>query len=72
MRVPGIGEEFSDLLEKAGVDTIKELAYRNPENLYDKLIEVNEEKSLVRRPPSQTEVTSWVQAAKELDPLITY
>jgi PAS domain S-box-containing protein len=72
MRVPGIGEEFSDLLEKAGVDTIKELAYRNPENLYDKLIEVNEEKSLVRRPPSQTEVTSWVQSAKELDPLITY
>jgi PAS domain S-box-containing protein len=72
MRVPGIGEEFSDLLEKAGVDTVKELAYRNPENLYDKLIEVNEEKSLVRRPPSQTEVTSWVQAAKELDPLITY
>lgn len=72
IRVSGIGEEYSDLLEKAGVDTVKELAYRNPENLYEKLIEVNDEKNLVRRPPSQTEVTHWVQAAKELDPLITY
>lgn len=72
MRVPGIGEEFSDLLEKAGVDTVKELAYRNPENLHKKVNEVNDEKSLVRRPPSLSEVTRWVQAAKELDPLITY
>ncbi len=72
MRVPGIGEEFSDLLEKSGVDTVKELAYRNPENLHKKMNEVNDEKNLVRRTPSLGEVTRWVEAAKDLDPLITY
>ena len=72
MRVPGIGEEYSDLLENAGVDTVKELAHRNPENLHQKLNEVNDEKNLVRRTPNLAEVTRWVQAAKELDPLITY
>jgi PAS domain S-box-containing protein len=72
MRVPGIGEEYSDLLENAGVDTVKELAHRNPENLHQKLNEVNDEKNLVRRTPNLAEVTRWVEAAKELDPLITY
>lgn len=72
MRVPGIGEEYSDLLEAAGVDTVKELRTRNPENLYQTLLEVNEEKSLVRRAPHQSEVEAWVQAAQDIDPLLTY
>jgi PAS domain S-box-containing protein len=72
MRVPGVGEEFSDLLEAAGVDTVKELRRRNPENLFTALHEVNEEKNLVRRTPSQAEVNAWVEAAKALDPILTY
>jgi len=72
MRVPGIGEEFSDLLEAAGVDTVKELRNRNPENLYQALAEKNEEKSLVRRAPFLSEVQAWVQAAKEIEPRMTY
>ena len=71
-RVKGIGEEYSDLLEEAGVDTVPELAQRNPENLHQKLLEVNEEKELVRRPPSQQEVSRWVEQAKELPRAIEY
>jgi predicted flap endonuclease-1-like 5' DNA nuclease len=48
-RIKGIGEEYSDLLEEAGVDTVPELAQRKPENLLLKLVEINEEKNLVRR-----------------------
>ncbi|OGO41882.1 MAG: ferredoxin [Chloroflexi bacterium RBG_16_58_14] len=72
MRVPGVGEEFSDLLEATGVDTVKELRNRNPENLYRAMLEKNEEKSLVRRTPFLTEVQAWVQAAKEIEPRMTY
>lgn len=72
MRVPGVGEEYSDLLEQAGVDTVKELRNRNPENLYQKLLEINEEKNLVRRAPHQSEVEAWIQAAKELETRISY
>jgi predicted flap endonuclease-1-like 5' DNA nuclease len=48
MRVRGVGEEYSDLLEKAGVDTVIEMAQRNPDHLYKKLLQVNAEKRLVR------------------------
>ena len=72
MRVKGIGEEYSDLLEEAGVDTVKELRNRKPENLYKAMLETNEKKKLVRRPPSLSEVESWVSQAKELPPVVTY
>jgi predicted flap endonuclease-1-like 5' DNA nuclease len=72
MRVRGVGEEYSDLLEAAGVDTVKELRNRNPDNLYAALLAVNDEKHLVRRPPSKNEVASWVKFAKTLKPLLTY
>ena len=55
-RIKGIGEEYSDLLEAAGVDTVVELAQRNPDNLYDTLVSVNEAKKLVRRLPSREQV----------------
>lgn len=71
-RIKGIGEEYSDLLEAAGVDTVPELAQRNPDNLYAKLREVNAEKKLVRRVPGRDEVGRWVAEAKQLERVITY
>ncbi len=71
-RIKGVGEEYSDLLEEAGVDTVVELATRNPENLYQKILEVNEVKKLVRRPPSLKMVSSWVEQAKQLPREISY
>ncbi|MGC9357179.1 MAG: DUF4332 domain-containing protein [Anaerolineae bacterium] len=71
-RVKGIGEEYADLLEIAGVDTVPELAQRNPQNLFEKLKEINAEKNLVRRLPPQANVESWVAQAKELPRKITY
>ncbi len=72
MRVRGVGSEYSDLLEEAGVDTVKELRNRRPDNLYQALVETNEKKKLVRRVPSQKEVISWVEHAKTLPPVVTH
>jgi predicted flap endonuclease-1-like 5' DNA nuclease len=71
-RINGVGEEYSDLLEAAGVDTVPELAQRNPQNLHEKLVEVNWQKELVRRLPSAGQVADWVQQAKALPRVITY
>jgi predicted flap endonuclease-1-like 5' DNA nuclease len=71
-RIRGIGEEYSDLLEAAGVDTVPELAQRNPESLHQKMLAVNEEKRLVRRPPTQAQVQNWVKQAKALPRVIKY
>lgn len=72
MRISGVGEEYSELLEAAGVDTVKELRNRNAENLAVKMAEVNEEKKLTRAVPSASQVEKWVEQAKTLDPKITY
>ena len=72
MRVPGIGEQYSELLEAAGVDTVKELRNRNPRNLQLAMQTVNQEKKLVRRAPYLSEVEAWVQAAKELEGILEY
>jgi predicted flap endonuclease-1-like 5' DNA nuclease len=72
MRVRGVGEEYSDLLEKAGVDTVIELAQRNANNLYQKLRQVNAEKRLVRRLPTRGMVTRWVAQAKVLPRVVSY
>lgn len=71
-RIKGIGEEYSDLLEEAGVDTVVELANRNPENLYAKLVETNSIKKLVRQLPSQSQVSDWVAQAKALPRVVKY
>ena len=71
-RVKGVGEEYADLLELAGVDTVPELAQRNPQNLHQKMIEINDERQLVRRSPSLSAVQGWVAFAKELGRVITY
>jgi predicted flap endonuclease-1-like 5' DNA nuclease len=72
MRVRGVGEEYSDLLEKAGVDTALELAQRNPDNLHDKLLAINAEKQLVRREPTRGMVARWVEHAKTLERVVLY
>ena len=71
-RIKGVGEEYSDLLEVAGVDTVPELAQRNPENLYQKLVTANEEKKRVRKLPTQAQVGDWVEQAKKLPRVLTY
>ncbi len=71
-RLKGIGSEYADLLEAAGVDTVVELAQRNPVNLHNKMVATNEEKKLVRQMPSETQVEGWVNEAKTLDRVITY
>lgn len=72
IRVKGIGEEYSDLLEAAGVDTVKELKTRKPAVLHAKLVEVNTQKRLVRRLPTEAMVASWVAAAAKLPAVVTY
>jgi predicted flap endonuclease-1-like 5' DNA nuclease len=72
MRISGVGSEYSELLEAAGVDTVKELRNRNAANLAAKMAEVNEEKKLTRTVPSEKVVIGWVEQAKTLDPLITH
>ena len=71
-RIKGVGEEYSDLLEAAGVDTVVELATRNAANLTKKMVEVNEAKKLVRSLPSEDSVTKWVAEAKTLDRAVHY
>lgn len=71
-RIRGIGEVFSDLLEKAGVDTVKELAIRVPENLHAKLIQINNDMQLSGRKPTHDDVKLWVTQAKELPKILEY
>jgi predicted flap endonuclease-1-like 5' DNA nuclease len=72
MRIKGVGSEYSDLLESAGVDTVKELATRRADNLTEKMAEVNATSRLVRRVPTLSEVESWIAEAKTLPPALTY
>ena len=71
-RVKGVGEQFSDLLEEAGVDTVVELVQRNPESLYTKIVQVNGEKNLVNRVPHLSEVQSWVEQARTMPRKVEY
>lgn len=70
-RIKGIGTVYSDLLEQAGVDTVAELAHRNPDNLYEKLVETAGE-HFVQRLPRRQDVADWVAQAKQLDRAIYY
>jgi hypothetical protein len=72
MRVKGVGSEFSDLLEAAGVDSCLELSHRVPANLHKKLEEVNSARKLVRRLPTEHEVTNWVSAAKSMPKVVEH
>jgi len=72
MRISGVGEEYSELLEAAGVDTVKELKMRRADNLAAKMEEVNGTKKLVRQAPSESQVAKWVEQAKTLEPMISH
>lgn len=71
-RIKGIGQEYSELLEAAGVDTVAELAQRNADNLAQKVNEVNESKKLTRKTPSTAEIADWISQAKELPRVLEY
>ena len=71
-RINGVASQYAELLENAGVDTVKELKHRNAENLAQKMAEVNADKNLVRRPPSVTVVQDWITQAGSLPPKVTY
>jgi predicted flap endonuclease-1-like 5' DNA nuclease len=71
-RVKGVGEEYADLLEATGVDTVPELAQRHPDNLYQQMVEKNQTHKRVRRLPPQGQVKNWVEQAKRLPRKVTY
>ena len=71
-RIRGVQEQYAQLLEAAGVGTVPELAKRNAENLYQKLLAVNLEKGLVRQAPTRAKIVDWIERAKQLRRVITY
>lgn len=71
-RIKGVGEEYADLLEEAGVDTVVELAQRKAENLLAKMAEVNTSKNLVNKMPALSQVEDWIAQAKKLPRAVSY
>ena len=71
-RIKGVSEEYSELLEEAGVDTVPELSQRNPDHLNQMLADINGKKNLVRRLPSENEIKDWIKQAKSLPSVIKY
>ncbi len=71
-RIKGIGGEYSDLLEAAGLDTVAELARRKASSLYQKMAEVNEAKKKVRKLPTEAQVEDWIAQAKQLPRAVKY
>lgn len=71
-RIKGVAGVYSDLLEHAGVDTVKELGTRRPDNLHAKILETNETAKLTERPPTAAMVEDWVAQAKALPAILTY
>ncbi len=71
-RIKGVGSEYSDLLEEAGVDTVVELSKRDAEHLHSKMIEINAVKNLVNRMAGLKQVKKWIDQAKRLPRAVTY
>lgn len=71
-RIKGVGPEYADLLEEAGVDTVPELATRNAENLVEAMNKVNQKKKLVRVAPGRAKVEDWIKQAKKLPRVLEY
>lgn len=71
-RIKGVAGQFAELLEAAGVDTVKEFRHRTAENLYKKMVEINDARNLCNRVPTATELQRMIDQAKELEPIITY
>ena len=71
-RINGVAGQFAELLEAAGVDTIKELRHRVPANLHAKMVEINDQKNLCNRVPAVAEIEKMVEQAKQLEPMVSY
>lgn len=72
IRIKGIGGDYANLIEAAGVDTVPELAKRKPDNLLAKMLEVNEAQKIVKKMPTQKQVEDWVKQAGELPRALKY
>jgi predicted RecB family nuclease len=72
MRIKGIRKEYAELLQAAGVDTVKELKYRNPGNLAKAMAEANNKRKMVRMLPSEKVICNWIENAKKLPLKISY
>jgi predicted flap endonuclease-1-like 5' DNA nuclease len=72
MRIKGIGEDYAVLLEAAGVDTVRELKYRNPRNLAKAMADANTKRKLVQLLPSEKAIERWIEHAKRLELVISY
>ncbi len=72
MRITGVGGEYAELLEAAGVDTIKELRNRNPANTALKMSEINADKKLTRKVPTEKTVSGWIEQACKITPAISH
>ncbi len=72
MRIKGISRDYAELLRVAGVDTVKELKYRNPAHLAKAMADANKKNKLVRMLPSEKVVTRWIEDAKKLPLKISY
>lgn len=72
MRIKGVGSEYADLMEAAGVDTIRELRRRNPDRLLAAMSDLNLRRRLIRRLPTNGMVAGWIEAAKGIEPLVTH
>ena len=72
LRIKGINKEYAQLLQEAGVDTVRELKYRNPAKLAEKMKKANKKNKLVRFLPSERVVARWIDHAKKLPLKITY
>ncbi|MCZ2856745.1 MAG: DUF4332 domain-containing protein, partial [Candidatus Bathyarchaeota archaeon] len=71
-RIVGIGKQYSSLLESAGVNSVTDLSRRNPNKLYEKLMETNWEKNLVKRTPPYNKVEDWIESARSLRRIVIY
>jgi predicted flap endonuclease-1-like 5' DNA nuclease len=71
-RIKGVGSEYSDLLEEAGVDTVVELSKRVAKHLFEKMVETNAKKKLVRKLPTEAQIADWVDQAKKLPRKVSY
>lgn len=71
-RIKGVAGQFAELLEAAGVDTVKEFRHRVAANLYPVLVKINEEKHICGRVPVESEIMKMIEQAKELEPKISY
>jgi predicted flap endonuclease-1-like 5' DNA nuclease len=71
-RIKGVGKQYSELLEKSGVDTVVELGKRVPANLYKKMVELNQAKNLVNGMPGASQVEGWIEQAKKLPRVVSY